>query len=379
MKIKFEYVWLDGYTPEPNLRSKIKVIDYNSNINELTIDDIPNWGFDGSSTMQAEGKFSDCYLKPVRFYKNNNSKDDFPTVYVLCEVLDGNNDIHTSNYRAKVGEEDTNFWVGFEQEYFIRSGHNQPILGFKNGGMVDPQGKYYCGVGGHVVGRLISGEHLDMCLDFNINVEGTNAEVALGQWEYQIFAKGKLKGADDLWMSRYFLNKISERYSVAIELHPKPITNGEWNGSGLHANFSNQKMRETGGEEYFNAIFKTFENRTKIHIENYGSDNHLRLTGKFETQSIDKFSWGVSDRGASIRVPKTVGETWKGYLEDRRPGSNADPYRILTVICESLSLADELKNTLHVMYAEIKTDDLSTKYGTLSNDELFEEYKKDEE
>jgi glutamine synthetase len=138
-------------------------------------------------------------------------------------------------------------------------------------------------------------------------------------------------------------------------------------------------MRETGGEEYFNAIFKTFENRTKIHIENYGSDNHLRLTGKFETQSIDKFSWGVSDRGVSIRVPKTVGETWKGYLEDRRPGSNADPYRILTVICESLSLADELKNTLHVMYAEIKTDDLSTKYGTLSNDELFEEYKKDEE
>jgi glutamine synthetase len=297
----------------------------------------------------------------------------------LCEVLDGNNEIHPSNYRAKVGEEDTDFWVGFEQEYFIRSGHNQPVLGFENGGMIDPQGKYYCGVGGHVVGRLISDEHLDMCLNYGINLEGTNAEVALGQWEYQIFAKGKLKGADDLWMSRYFLNKISERYSVAIELHPKPITTGEWNGSGLHANFSNQKMRETGGEEYFNAIFKTFESRTKIHIENYGSDNHLRLTGKFETQSIDKFSWGVSDRGASIRVPKTVGETWRGYLEDRRPGSNADPYRILTVICKSLSLADELKNTLHVMYAEIKTDDLSTKYGTLSNDELFEEYKKDEE
>jgi glutamine synthetase len=245
--------------------------------------------------------------------------------------------------------------------------------------LIDPQGKYYCGVGGHVVGRLVSDEHLDVCLNYGINIEGTNSEVALGQWEYQIFAKGKLKGADDLWMSRYFLNKISERYGVSIELHPKPITTGEWNGSGLHTNFSNQKMRETGGEEYFNAIFKTFESRTKIHIENYGSDNHLRLTGKFETQSIDKFSWGFSDRGASIRVPKTVGETWKGYLEDRRPGSNADPYKILRVICESLSLADVLKNTLHVMYAEINTGELSNKYGTLTNDELLKEYKKDEE
>jgi len=178
-------------------------------------------------------------------------------------------------------------------------------------------------------------------------------------------------------MSRYFLNKISERYSVAIELHPKPITTGEWNGSGLHTNFSNKKMREEGGEEYFTAIFRTFDSRAKEHINNYGSDNHLRLTGKYETQSIDKFSWGISDRGASIRVPKTVGETWKGYLEDRRPGSNADPYKILRVISESLSLADELKNTLHVMYAEINTDELSNKYGTLTNDELLDEYKKD--
>lgn len=379
MKIKFEYVWLDGYKPEPNLRSKVKVVDYTPTTEGLTIGQVSDWGFDGSSTMQAEGNFSDCYLRPVRLYQNPNSKEDYPTVYVLCEVLDGNNGTHQSNERFYLGEEDEDFWVGFEQEYFIRSGHNQPILGFDAGGIVDPQGKYYCGVGGHVVGRLISDKHLDMCLNFGINVEGTNAEVALGQWEYQIFAKGKLKAADDLWMSRYFLNKLVEQYAVSVELHPKPITTGEWNGSGLHTNFSNRKMREDGGEQYFNAIFKTFESRTKIHIENYGSDNHLRLTGKFETQSIDKFSWGFSDRGASIRVPKVVGETWKGYLEDRRPGSNADPYKILRVISESLSFAEELSGTLHSMYATVKTDDLSTKYGTLSNDELLEEYKKDEE
>jgi glutamine synthetase len=337
MKVKLEYVWLDGYKPEPNLRSKVKIIDEMvSNISE-----IPEWGFDGSSTMQAEGYSSDCYLKPVKMYTSVEYPYKNFTIYVLCEVMDSKGEVHTTNNRAKLCEEDEDFWVGFEQEYFIRSGHNKNIIGFDNGGMIDPQGKYYCGVGGQIVGRHISDEHLDMCLEYQIGIEGTNAEVALGQWEYQVFAKGKLQSADDLWMSRYFLYKIAEKHGYQIELHPKPIQHGEWNGSGLHTNFSNKRMREVGGEEYFKSIFKIFESRRRVHIENYGSDNHLRLTGKFETQSIDKFSWGISDRGASIRVPKSVGETWKGYLEDRRPSSNADPYKILNVICESLNQSEQ--------------------------------------
>jgi glutamine synthetase len=376
MKRIVEYVWLDGYTPEPNLRSKIKIIDLNKSVSELNISDFPNWGFDGSSTKQAEGNFSDCYLKPVRFYATENYSD---TIYVLCEVLDGNNQIHESNTRAKVGKEDTNFWVGLEQEYFIRSGHNKNILGFNSGTMIDPQGKYYCGVGGQMYGREVSSDHLNMCLKYKINIEGTNAEVAMGQWEYQIFEKGKLKGADDLWMSRYFLFLIAEKYGYQIELHPKPIQHGEWNGSGMHTNFSNEKMRNTGGEEYFNAIFRAFESRTKEHIENYGSDNHLRLTGKFETQSIDTFSWGFSDRGASIRVPKSVAETWVGYLEDRRPASHADPYRIVKVISDTLTLAEELNNTIHMMNVEVDVESIASKYGALSNDELLENYRKDEE
>ena len=373
MKTKVEYVWLDGYTPEPSLRSKVKIMDIPA---PFELKDIPNWGFDGSSTKQAEGNFSDCYLKPVKVYRTNGLLDK---IYVLCEVLDGNNETHPSNYRAKIGEEDTDFWVGFEQEYFIRSAHNREILGFEKGGMIDPQGIYYCGVGGQIVGRHISDEHLDMCLEYNINVEGTNAEVALGQWEYQIFAKGKVVASDDLWMSRYFLYKIAEKHGYQIELHCKPIVTGEWNGSGLHTNFSNKRMREDGSEEYFNSIFRTFDSRSKEHIDNYGSDNHLRLTGKFETQSIDTFSWGFSDRGASIRVPKIVGETWKGYLEDRRPASNADPYRIIKVISDSLNLANELNTTLRAMYADVKTETIINKYGTLSGEELLEEYKKDEE
>jgi glutamine synthetase len=374
MKVKLEYVWLDGYKPEPNLRSKVKIIEVNS---KEDLENIPEWGFDGSSTKQAEGHFSDCYLKPVRVYMKS-SISEYCTVYVLCEVLNSDGNPHETNDRAKLGKDDEDFWVGFEQEYFIRSGHHKSIIGFSNGGIIDPQGTYYCGVGGQMVGRRLTEEHLDMCLEYGIGIEGTNAEVALGQWEYQVFAKGKLKTADDLWMSRYFLYKIAEKYGYQIELHPKPLTTGDWNGSGLHTNFSNKKMRETGGEKYFKSIFASFESRMDEHIENYGSDNHLRLTGKHETQSIDKFSWGVSDRGASIRVPKVVGETWKGYLEDRRPASNANPYCILNVICESLKLAEQLFETSHMMYDVINTTDLNEKYGAMSNDELLSEYMTDE-
>ena len=370
MKTKLEYVWIDGYKPEPNLRSKVKITDKTI----FNIMDVPEWGFDGSSTKQAEGYSSDCYLKPVRLYSGGLGD----TIYVLCEVMDSRGKVHETNDRAKLGKEDFDFWVGFEQEYFIRSGHHKNILGFEKG-IIDPQGKYYCGVGGQMVGRSLTEEHLDMCLNYGIGIEGTNAEVALGQWEYQIFAKGKITAADDLWMSRYFLYKIAEKYGYQIELHPKPIIFGDWNGSGLHTNFSNKRMREKGGEEYFKSIFKVFESRAKIHIENYGSDNHLRLTGKHETQSIDKFSWGVSDRGASIRVPKSVGETWKGYLEDRRPGSNANPYKVLQIISESLELAKDLDETLHVMYDNIDTTKLSEKFGTLSTNDLLEEYTNDED
>lgn len=374
MKVKLEYVWLDGYKPEPNLRSKVKIIEVNS---KEDLENIPEWGFDGSSTRQAEGHFSDCYLKPVRTYIKS-SISEYSTVYVMCEVLNSDGKPHETNDRAKLGKDDEDFWVGFEQEYFIRSGHHKSIIGFSNGGIIDPQGAYYCGVGGQMVGRNITEQHLDMCLEYGIGIEGTNAEVALGQWEYQVFAKGKLKTADDLWMSRYFLYKIAEKYGYQIELHPKPLTTGDWNGSGLHTNFSNKRMRETGGEKYFKSIFASFESRMEEHIENYGSDNHLRLTGKHETQSIDKFSWGVSDRGASIRVPKVVGETWKGYLEDRRPASNANPYCILNVICESLKLAEQLFETSHMMYDVINTTDLNEKYGAMSNDELLSEYMTDE-
>lgn len=383
MKVKLNYVWLDGSTPEPRLRSKITIKEFFNANHWPDIRNYPDCCFDGSSTSQADSSSSDCNLKPVRVYYPKNVTE-LSTIYLLCEVLDKDNNPHPSNDRNKLGEEDKEFWVGFEQEYFIRSGRNKEILGFNRSGNLDPQGVYYCGVGGQMVGRSVSNEHMDKCLNHYIDIEGANAEVALGQWEYRIFAKGKLKAADDLIMSRYFLYEIAERYGYDIELHPKPLT-GDWNGSGLHTNFSTNRMRKTGGEQYFKAIFNSFEFRTKEHIENYGSNNELRLTGKHETQSIDKFTWGISDRGASIRVPKSVGETWKGYLEDRRPAANANPYKVIQVITETLNVANQLERTLHSMY-DTKTADLTKASetmnglfkGILSGDDLLNVYRDDD-
>lgn len=374
MKIKLEYVWLDGYEPEPNLRSKVKVIE--TSIKDLKLTDIPMWNFDGSSTQQAEGNNSDCILKPVKIYKSNSS-----TIYVMCEVLNPDNTPHVTNHRAKIlgnSSYKPDMWFGFEQEYFFREGKNSPILGHMSNN--EPQGKFYCGVGSNVVGRNIVEEHLDLCLDYDIFITGTNAEVALGQWEYQVFSKDMLDAGDDLWMTRYFLNKVSEKYGVHVEYHPKPLRTGEWNGSGLHTNFSTKKMREEGGEEYFNAIFRAFEMRHENHIEVYGSENDLRLTGKFETQSINKFSWGVADRGASIRVPHSTKENWKGYLEDRRPASNANPYDIIRAISVTLDMTEELFGLHHNMYSNVSLkniDEIIKKYQAVSSDDLLDEYKND--
>jgi glutamine synthetase len=331
MIYKLEYIWMDGYTPEPNLRSKTKVLTSDT---EPELESLPIWNFDGSSTMQAEGNYSDCLLKPVKIIRDPQRKNGY---LVLCEVLNPDMTPHSSNTRSSV-KDNSNMWVGFEQEYFIYDG--ELPLGHTKGNM-KPQGEYYCGIGSdNVSGRNIVEHHLDICLSAGLNITGINAEVALGQWEFQVMGKGTLDSCDQLILCRYLLQRVAETYNVKIEYHPKPLQ-GDWNGSGLHTNFSNKKMREVGGKEYFESIFNMFDvNHTK-HIENYGSDNQMRLTGKHETQSIDKFSWGISDRGSSIRVPQaTVNNGWKGYVEDRRPASNGDPYRIMKVISESVNQAE---------------------------------------
>lgn len=332
-KYKLEYLWLDGYTPVPNLRGKTKIAEFDE---MPTLDQLPLWGFDGSSTQQAEGSSSDCVLKPVACFPDSTRENG---VLVMCEVMmpDGTTP-HPSNARATIIE-DENAWFGFEQEYFLMK-DGRP-LGFPSSGYPDPQGEYYCGVGYDAVGdiaRDIVEEHLDICLDAGINHEGINAEVAKGQWEFQIFGKGSSKAADQIWVARYILQRVCEKYGVSVEYHCKPIK-GDWNGSGMHCNFSTAYMRETGGKEYFEALMKQFEENMEEHIAAYGPDNHLRLTGLHETQSIDTFSYGVADRGASIRVPHSFvkDDAYKGYLEDRRPNSQGDPYAIASRVLKTIS------------------------------------------
>ncbi len=326
---KLEYIWLDGTEPTTQLRSKTKIVKSFGRDGGVA----PIWGFDGSSTEQAEGGSSDCVLKPVRVYPNPL---ELNSSVVLCEVWNVDDTPHETNTRRLLEEtitdieDDIDEWVGFEQEYTLYE--NGLPLGWPEIGEPPPQGDYYCG---RNAGEEIVTEHTNACIEAGISIAGTNAEVMLGQWEYQIGAGSSLEMSDDLWVARWLMEKICYKHGLTVSLDPKPIE-GDWNGAGCHTNFSTKQMRENGGDEF---IFKACMDLEKVHgehMEVYGKGNERRLTGLHETQAIDTFSWGVSDRGASIRIPWQVDKDGCGYLEDRRPSSNCDPYRVSKKLIETI-------------------------------------------
>ncbi len=334
-KTKLEYIWLDGHKPTQSLRSKTRI---EKNFGGK-LEDCPIWNFDGSSTEQAVGKASDCLLRPVAIFPDTARRNAF---LVMTEVLNADGTPHASNARATIEDDDNDFWFGFEQEYFLWDTETNLPPGFPIGGYPAPQGPYYCSVGAkNAHCRQMIEEHLDLCLDAGINVEGINAEVAAGQWEFQVFSKGARAAGDQVWVARYLLERVGEPYGIAIDWHPKPLGQTDWNGSGMHANFSNSLMRECGSKEVYETICQAFAPRIDEHISVYGADNDQRLTGLHETQCISKFSYGISDRGASIRIPiTTVDSGWRGYLEDRRPASNADPYKVAAEIIKTVKGVD---------------------------------------
>jgi glutamine synthetase len=330
-KHKLEYIWLDGYKPTQSLRSKTMVVNDFSG----KLEDAKQWSFDGSSTDQASGDNSDCLLQPVAVFLDPDRFGGNGWL-VMTEVLNADGTPHESNGRATIEEDDDDFWFGYEQEYTLIDPDTNLPLGFPENGFPGPQGPYYTSVGAaNTFGRDLIDEHLHLCLEAGINVEGINAEVMMGQWEYQIFAKGAGQAGDEVWVARYLLERTAEKYGIVIDLHPKPIK-GDWNGSGMHCNFSNGVMRDQGGEEVMTKICEHFGRNIDRHVSVYGAENDQRLTGLHETQAIDKFSYGVSDRGASIRIPvATIQDGWKGRLEDRRPASNGDPYKISAVVIKT--------------------------------------------
>ncbi len=332
-KIRAEYIWIDGQKPTAKLRSKTKILD--SRIQRL--EDLPDWGFDGSSTEQATGESSDCMLKPVYFIPDPIRGED--DIIVMCEVLNADGSVHESNTRAELAEianmyKDEEAWFGIEQEYTFFKG-SRP-LGWPKNGFPAPQGGYYCGVGAdEVFGRDIVEEHMDACMKAGLSISGINAEVMPAQWEFQIGPLGPLAVSDQIWLARWLLYRIAEEYGVIATLDPKPVK-GDWNGAGAHTNFSTKAMRSDGGIEVINQACEKLRARHQDHITVYGSDNHERLTGLHETCSIHEFRYGVSDRGASIRIPMTTANDGKGYLEDRRPAANMDPYKVCSALMKTV-------------------------------------------
>jgi glutamine synthetase len=323
-----EYIWIDGTAPTSKLRSKTKIVDDGA--------EPPIWGFDGSSTNQAPGDRSDCVLKPVFScpdpIRGGNSK------LVLCEVLLPNMQPHPTNTRAACAVAAHQFSAeeylfGLEQEYTFFEG-SRP-LGFPDKGFPAPQGGYYCGVGAdEVFGRPVVEAHLEACLDAGLKISGINAEVMPGQWEFQVGPLSALEVSDQLWIARWLLYRVGEDFGISATLDPKPAR-GDWNGAGCHTNFSTKDMRSSYEPNVLAA--EALRKRHDLHIENYGFGIEDRLTGLHETASYKQYTYGVSDRGASVRIPWQVEVEGKGYIEDRRPCANMDPYTVTRLIMETVS------------------------------------------
>jgi glutamine synthetase len=343
-KIKVaEYIWLDGTKPTGQLRSKTRVMQLPDS---PQISDFPEWSFDGSSTQQAQGKDSDCLLQPVNFVLDPLYEGG--DYLILCEVMNSDGSVHASNTRALLrkilenGGAKAGLWLGFEQEYTMFK-KNIP-LGWPEHGFPGMQGPYYCGVGSEqIFGRELANNHRTACLEAGLLYYGMNAEVMPGQWEYQIGYRGvygddagALNVADHTWVARWLMHRLSEDYNLHISHDNKPVK-GDWNGAGMHTNFSTNEMRDadTGATAIETSIAR-LEAKHKEHIVHYGAGLEDRLTGQHETSTIHEFSAGAANRGSSIRIPGPVAQKGYGYIEDRRPGANADPYMVAALIMSTI-------------------------------------------
>ena len=329
-----EYIWIDGVQPTPGLRSKTKVMKEG--------DELPIWGFDGSSTEQAPGDKSDCVLKPAFSCPDPIRGGD--NVLVMCEVTYNDMKPHETNTRAACEKTAKKYakhesWFGLEQEYTLLDPSGWPY-GFPEGGFPAPQGPYYCGVGADkIFGRPLVEKHLELCLKAGLEISGINGEVMPGQWEFQVGPLATPAVGDHLYIARWLLQRLGEDFGIVVSFDAKPIK-GDWNGAGAHTNVSTKQTRADGGLKWIEAACEKLRKRHEEHIAVYGAFNEERLTGKHETCSIHQFRYGVSDRGASIRIPMATANAGKGYFEDRRPAANMDPYEVCAMLLETVCRND---------------------------------------
>jgi len=337
-RVQVMYIWIDG--SGENVRAKTKSMESEPQKPE----DCPVWNFDGSSTGQAEGEDSDVWLIPAALFNDPFRRGK--NKLLLCETYGGGMKPQATNLRhtcKKVMEEakDQHPWFGIEQEYTLLDVDGHP-LGWPKNGFPGPQGPYYCGVGANkVYGRDIVEAHYRACLYAGVKIAGSNAEVMPAQWEFQVGPSEGIDMGDHLWVARFILHRVAEDFGVVVSFDPKPIP-GDWNGAGCHTNYSTQAMREEGGlkeiEEAIKELGKEHIRHQIAYDPKGGADNKRRLTGLHETADFDTFSAGVANRGASIRIPRQVSTDGQGYLEDRRPSSNCDPYLVTEVIVRTTIL-----------------------------------------
>ena len=343
-----EYVWMDGALPTRCLRSKARVVDVGQ---DPSIEDFPEWSFDGSSTNQASGDDSDCILKPV-YYIDDPIRGHGHFI-VMCEVNNPDGTPHESNSRAQLravldaGGADLETWLGFEQEYTLFE--DRTPLGWPQHGYPAPQGPYYCGVGAdEAFGREVAEAHAEICLQTEIMYYGLNAEVMPGQWEFQTGFRGNedetadaMKICDQTWLARWLLYRVSEEFGITVSIDNKPAK-GDWNGAGMHTNVSTKATRDKAtGKKAIDDAVEALSKKHDEHIVLYGAGLNERLTGLHETCDIETFKAGTADRGCSIRIPQPVAQKGYGYFEDRRPGANADPYLVAARLIATIGGIDE--------------------------------------
>ena len=328
------YMWQGGSIMDLRSKSKTYWVDEIRDLSDISV-----WNYDGSSTNQALLNNSEVFIKPRRIYKDPFT--GYPNILVWCDQYFSNGSPIESNTRLECSEvmkkvEKLEPWFGLEQEYFMFSLNGRP-LGFPKHGLPKPQGPYYCGTGSeNSFGRDIQIAHYKACLYAGVKISGANCEVAPGQWEFQVGPCEGISAGDDLWVSRYILMRVAELFHVLVSFCPKPMS--EWSGSGCHCNFSTRAMREeTGSETIMKAVSK-LELTHEKHIEHYGQGNELRLTGRHETAGINTFSYGVANRAASIRIHTPSTSITGGFLEDRRPAANVDPYIVTKMLVASICL-----------------------------------------
>jgi glutamine synthetase len=354
-----EYVWIDGTGHQ--LRSKAMTLTKGP---VKSLADLMDWNYDGSSCYQASTHNSEVIMKPVAYFPDPFRGGD--NIIVMTETY-----VWADQQFTTLKPANTNFrhftkkifeagmfeqpWFGIEQEYTLLDTKNKFALrplGWPSSGFPGPQGPYYCSVGANICyGRAIMDAHYKACLFANIQISGTNCEVMPGQWEYQVGPCLGIAIGDQLWISRYLLGRVAEDFGVSVSFEPKLFK--DWNGAGCHTNYSTKTMREIGGMDYITGLLDKMAPKHKFHISLYGN-NDKRLTGHHETSNKEVFSYGIGNRAASVRIPSTTAAEKKGYIEDRRPASDVDPYIVGAAIIDTTLLEESLIGPLVDHYGKWK-------------------------